>query len=137
MTGTWSCPLAHSETARLNECTTKSIIGLHCKVSYKREQYRLPAEIVVQKRQTMALKNSTVLKRLIKIRKGCGNGVQKEQGLRVTLCQDEVDVSQSESRENSRSPDVAFERPAAATEDDSMDLEARDVDIFKYFGIPG
>ncbi len=75
--------------------------------------------------------------KLVKIREDCGNGVQKEQGLRVTLFQDDVDASEPESRGNIRSSDVAFGRSVAATEDDLMDLEARDVGIFKYFSIPG
>ena len=80
----------------------------------------------------MRLKECTELKRLVKSREVCGNGAQKEQGLRATHCQNEADISDSEFRENIRSPYVAFGRSATATEGDLMDLEAHDVGISKY-----
>ena len=85
----------------------------------------------------MRLYKSTGLNRLVKTREDCGNVAQKEQGLGAMLYQNEVDISEVKCRENIRSPYVAFGRSATTTEGDLIDLEARDVGIFRLFCISG
>lgn len=84
----------------------------------------------------MRSNKSSELNRLLKTREACGNIAQEEQSLRTTVCQNEVKMSESRCRENIRSPYVASGHSATATEGRCIDLEARDMGIFRLFCIP-